>query len=645
MSYAMRNFQNPTQQIEEIKTKLYRTLPIGVAEEIEALVQIRTDEKFNRIWNLVSKRYNRLNELYESYSDKDSKEERNQKIKRFFELTKPREVVDELKSIVEFEEMETEFRRVLTDLSKGEHGELFQRYQFDRQVFGYLKYGLLSEVKEVTAKLESFTEQNAKHVLLLQEIMESKKTKGFVKGGFTALSILVGVPFLGTAAGKIMGANDESKISDSLQTVFQSWDDYTDQLRSFLQDLEERYKHILMTLYGGTFLRVNEQLKPFQLQIESVNLETNTYMLSVTEREAERVREWVKETTKGLDQLLKNRSIDQSIDVSNRFYHYVNEHPIMSRTVVSEDQSVLYIAHLYKFAALSQKAIKIADSNEREGLEFITEIYRQLPLMVHDIDVERIGGVTPTNLLMKYMYLCIKHHVDKQYLPVVFDYLLKIGKREEEGRLYPGEANLKIIESSVIFATIALYAEEVLKFDNPLSELLEGFIPGFWHLRKMKIQYRALYGKDAFYKILIQAQIASVLLKTIRPIVRPFVVYKMKAVMVLLTLALTVTGYMNKDQLVEKVTEIGLFQNDEAVDQANTNVAATRFAVVIEGQANLRQTPSLSSSILTVLKQGDRLEYLNQEQADSEGRIWFQVRTADGSVGWISSKIVNLSNN
>lgn len=644
MSYAMRNFQNPTQQIEEIKTKLYRTLPIGVAEEIEALVQIRTDEKFNRIWNLVSKRYNRLNELYESYSDKDSKEERNQKIKRFFELTKPREVVDELKSIVEFEEMETEFRRVLTDLSKGEHGELFQRYQFDRQVFGYLKYGLLSEVKEVTAKLESFTEQNAKHVLLLQEIMESKKTKGFVKGGFTALSILVGVPFLGTAAGKIMGANDESKISDSLQTVFQSWDDYTDQLRSFLQDLEERYKHILMTLYGGTFLRVNEQLKPFQLQIESVNLETNTYMLSVTEREAERVREWVKETTKGLDQLLKNRSIDQSIDVSNRFYHYVNEHPIMSRTVVSEDQSVLYIAHLYKFAALSQKAIKIADSNEREGLEFITEIYRQLPLMVHDIDVERIGGVTPTNLLMKYMYLCIKHHVDKQYLPVVFDYLLKIGKREEEGRLYPGEANLKIIESSVIFATIALYAEEVLKFDNPLSELLEGFIPGFWHLRKMIIQYRALYGKDAFYKILIQAQIASVLLKTIRPIVRPFVVYKMKAVMVLLTLALTVTGYMNKDQLVEKVTEVGLFQNDEAVNQENTNMAAIRFAVVIEDQANLRQTPSLTSNILTVVKQGDRLEYLNQEQADSEGRIWFQVKTSDGSVGWISSKIVELEN-
>lgn len=642
MSYAMSNFQNPTQQIEEIKTKLYRTLPIGVAEEIEALVQIRTDEKFNRIWNLVSKRYNRLNELYESYSDKDSKEERNQKIKRFFELTKPREVVNELKSIIEFEEMETEFRRVLTDLSKGEHGELFQRYQFDRQVFGYLKYGLLSEVKEVTTKLESFTEQNAKHVLLLQEIMESKKTKGFVKGGFTALSILVGVPFLGTAAGKIMGANDESKISESLQTVFQSWDDYTDQLKSFLQDLEERYKHILLTLYGGTFLRVNEQLKPFQLQVESVNLETNTYTLSVTEREAERVREWVKETTEGIDQLLKNRCIDQAIDVSNRFYHYVNEHPIMSRTVVSEDQSVLYIAHLYKFAALSQKAIKIADSNEREGLEFITEIYRQLPLMVHDIDVERIGGVTPTDLLMKFIYLCLKHHVDKQYLPVVFDYLLKIGKHEEEGRLYPGEANLKIIESSVIFATIALYAEEVLKLDNPLSKLLEGFIPGFWHLRKMKIKYRALYRKDAFYKILIQAQFASVLLKTIRPIVRPFVVYKMKAVMVLLILALTLAGYMHKDQLVEKVTEIGLFPNNEAVDQENTNMAATRFAVVIEDQANLRQTPSLSSDILTVVRQGDRLEHLNQEQADSEGRIWFQVKISDGSVGWISSKIVEL---
>jgi uncharacterized protein YgiM (DUF1202 family) len=52
------------------------------------------------------------------------------------------------------------------------------------------------------------------------------------------------------------------------------------------------------------------------------------------------------------------------------------------------------------------------------------------------------------------------------------------------------------------------------------------------------------------------------------------------------------------------------------------------------GALNLRATPSLQARIVTVLRQGDRVEVLDRTPA------WAQVRTVKGLVGWVSTPLL-----
>ena len=210
-------FQHTTHRYKNIKLELRKHLPEEVAGEVIAFVGVKTEEKFDEIWGFVSKRYERLNALYDSFSENDTKAERNKKLQRFFELTKPKDVIDELKEIIRFEEIEKDYKHMIDSLSNGLYGEVFNQYQFDSNMFDFFKHGLLIDLKNLTGKLEKYTEHVGKHILLLQQIQESKKSKGFVKGGFSALGMLLGVPFMGTAAGALMGAGQEGQQSESIQ--------------------------------------------------------------------------------------------------------------------------------------------------------------------------------------------------------------------------------------------------------------------------------------------------------------------------------------------------------------------------------------------------------------------------------------------
>lgn len=56
--------------------------------------------------------------------------------------------------------------------------------------------------------------------------------------------------------------------------------------------------------------------------------------------------------------------------------------------------------------------------------------------------------------------------------------------------------------------------------------------------------------------------------------------------------------------------------------------------------ANIREYPDLHASVVTQVSASERLLYLEESGYDSDGRLWFRVRTEAGYEGWISSKII-----
>ncbi|MGP4105693.1 Flp pilus assembly protein CpaB [Virgibacillus sp. L01] len=65
----------------------------------------------------------------------------------------------------------------------------------------------------------------------------------------------------------------------------------------------------------------------------------------------------------------------------------------------------------------------------------------------------------------------------------------------------------------------------------------------------------------------------------------------------------------------------------------------TRFVTTPE-RSIIRKAPQLTAPVLTVVDQGTALLFLNEQDTDDDGRVWFKVKTNNKKSGWVSSRIV-----
>jgi len=73
-------------------------------------------------------------------------------------------------------------------------------------------------------------------------------------------------------------------------------------------------------------------------------------------------------------------------------------------------------------------------------------------------------------------------------------------------------------------------------------------------------------------------------------------------------------------------------------------VPQKKGAVVAVDTANLREKPSLDSEIVTWASKGAELE-IKEEVTAQEGGKWYRVKSPEGREGWISGRVVELSEN
>ncbi|WP_442596641.1 SH3 domain-containing protein [Neobacillus sp. D3-1R] len=53
----------------------------------------------------------------------------------------------------------------------------------------------------------------------------------------------------------------------------------------------------------------------------------------------------------------------------------------------------------------------------------------------------------------------------------------------------------------------------------------------------------------------------------------------------------------------------------------------------------LRDTPSIKGKTVIIVKQGEKLEYMNEDTFDN-GKVWYKVRNPQGKIGWIGDHAI-----
>ncbi|MFC5711398.1 Flp pilus assembly protein CpaB [Thalassorhabdus alkalitolerans] len=74
---------------------------------------------------------------------------------------------------------------------------------------------------------------------------------------------------------------------------------------------------------------------------------------------------------------------------------------------------------------------------------------------------------------------------------------------------------------------------------------------------------------------------------------------------------------------------------------AGTALGAGDYVIPMPDSSMIRSEPHINASINTVVAAGTELQFLDEQQADNDNRVWYLVETPGGKQGWISSRIVN----
>lgn len=88
---------------------------------------------------------------------------------------------------------------------------------------------------------------------------------------------------------------------------------------------------------------------------------------------------------------------------------------------------------------------------------------------------------------------------------------------------------------------------------------------------------------------------------------------------------------------------IGIYpkKNSEVASNVYTHGKYYKLNKTGASGSNIRNKPNLyDSKTLTVVKENDLLLYLNESLTESNGILWYKVKTPKGSIGWISSRLV-----
>ncbi|MFD1739540.1 SH3 domain-containing protein [Bacillus salitolerans] len=643
-------FLHPKQQYEKIQRELQIHLLPEVAEEVEAYVQHKCEEQFQVIHGTLSARYDALRKyVYEPLQKVESKEEFHECIRQFFTYTNVTDVIEELKELFILDHLQEDYESFLEGMSKNEYGKIFQHLSFDRSIFVFLQQGLLSDLDQLSDQLTEYALAVKAYSELLQKMKSQAAGRTFAKIGASIFGSLIAGPFGAFAARGMMSSfyDENSRIGQAMEEVDEAWNAYTDSLIAFLNDFEVKYRHVMMAMYGGVMLKANHHFTSYKMEFSALATLSQNYELCLVKDEEAKTVKWANETISTIQALFNQKEYTKALQIADPFFHYVNQSPVLGRTIVKENRSVKYFAHLMKFSAIGFYINETKKTNLQKAIEMIHELFKQNPMILQDSDIQNIGAPTQTELGMFFVHQSLgEKKLDR--LETLLDYMQRILDRWTEGGTEPGEQVSDVDEFPSFMIALCAFLEEKKKWKHPIIDASKQAIITPSSIRQTKKQYSQFGGKDAFSRYLSVGVVTVPLFYGLGLLVRPFFalgkMLSFKKVAIASIIAVVAIGlYVKRDYLLAFGGNLFLKSEEPTSGEP---VEIDTYLTITTDSANIRDIPSLQdSNVVTVVSSGSELLFLNEEMEDEEGRLWYKIEAPDGVIGWISSKITSFALN
>lgn len=639
-------FLNSTDEYHYIESDLNKRLLPDVREEIIAYVQVKTDEAMDKVWGRLKKRYVAVSELDDTMPKKPTAEDRSRYLKEFFKLTNPEAVSKDLQEALKFDKMEVEYNEFINQMKFQEYGELFARYLYPSNFFNSLKRSILIHVDKLVASLKRFTDAIAEHAWTLDDIQKENKENAFIRGGASVLGMLVGIPFAGAGIGALMGNSSKERVQNSLQHVFDGWNKYIDDFNWFYKTLETNYRLAMMTIYGGTLLRVNDQLGTFNYTFESMALLSCNYSVTLTEKERRDTEKWLDESSGHIKQLLNRRYWQEALKVSIQLFNIIKERPVLARAELSNNTSPIYIASKYHYLSFQEALLEeYKNGHSKEFFATTHKLYEELPLLIQDKDIDPEFS-KQGELLFRFIKQALKE-ANTEALKVIPSYLTRVSKRWETEGYYAGEYNdsvRELLEQSKAFFLAEMFLENVLDItdDQNGDESGQSLHLTVKQLKELKKVDASIGQPDKLTKY-IQSQYIKSFLFPWRNISFDWMAkYRKKTILLILVTLLVYGGFAFGPKVYdfskEKYSSIEMFFAKQKASREGVESNPVFITLTVD-YANIRETPSLEGAVVTTVGATDEIEYLNEDQMDSRGTVWHKVMLTNGSEGWISGAI------
>jgi hypothetical protein len=622
-------FENPIQQTYQMEQRLEKELNPDVAGEIIAYVRIKSTDKYNEIFDSLIKRVNRIDKIYET--ETESKAQYLDRMQAFLSATNPSDLARELKSVLVFNEIEKEYNHLLNYFSKDMFGKFYLRYQFDKRSFKGLQAGLLSDIAIINAALEDYSYAVTEHINVMKSIKSSAGGKTFFKVTTKIAGSLLAGPLGSIAGGALANAmtNDDSKMSQSYGNVLDAWGLYLNSIDDFLKNLKERYEHILLTLIGGLFLRVSQDISRMHVTIHELALLEYGIEYRMTKSELARHETWMTTTLNGILTKIRKQQYDSALKGANDLFQYINQQPLLKYETYLDEQCYLYTASVYKFAAISTYAWSIR-SNKQEFQAVVHNLFKNRPVVIREEDLLKLNVPPQLELAMLAVSQWIDEGAIKEKGIIFPDMLLKNLERYNEAGVIPGEPNN---DDLFTFFAVSVSKYICLEFDMSQYEFfVEKVSINIPTLRELIKTYKKMTEKEEddltdFMKGMILSRRVGFTLHYLK---KPIVWGSS------LVLLIGLGGWLVRDHWLP------LFEKEPKPAEVTAPIQdITRYVEIVTSGANVRSEPNLNSDVVTAVSGGETFKIIT-EQADSDNRMWYKVKVREGQIGWMSEKVVKV---